>query len=171
MEYQSYTLGHIGQTHDISRYQVKGLGQGSTPCYLQLLFNLTFVFMANIIFSGSQVRVLIDGLWYVCNRTHRNEIEYWSVANAKVLAEFLKSKGYAVVAIDEVSTPQRVEINKYFFYFQGEEYHLNQCDDLIEWVKTSKVGEFSFYYDKLVFHTSDGFIAAYRDDINNNWKF
>ena len=118
-----------------------------------------------------QRRILIDGLWYICNLSHRDNIEYWSVANAKRLAEFLTSNGYEVTAIDDAGLPQRVEIDKSVFNFQGEVYHLNQCEDLIEWTQASVVGEFSYYYDKIVFHTSDGFVAAYRDDINNNWKF
>ena len=62
--------------------------------------------------------------------------------------------------------------NEIQFNFQGEVYRLNQCeDDLIDWTQTSVVGEFSYYYDKVVFNTSDGFVAAYRDNINNNWKF
>lgn len=118
-----------------------------------------------------QRRITIDGLTYICNVSHDDEVEYWSVANAKRLAEFLTGNGYEVTAIDDAGLPQRVEIDKSVFNFQGEVYHLNQCEDLIEWTQASVVGEFSYYYDKIVFHTSDGFVAAYRDDINNNWKF
>lgn len=126
--------------------------------------------MGRMIFSGSQVRVLVDGIWYICSRTHRDRLEYWSVANAKKVAEFLLRNGYEVTSVDDKDMPNRIEVDRNVFNFKGDTYHLNQCEDLIEWTQESEIGEFSYYYDKIVFHTSDGFVAAYRDDINNNWK-
>lgn len=53
--------------------------------------------------------------------------------------------------------------------FLGTEYKLNQCDDLCSWFMDSRIGEYTNYYDKVIFHTIDGFYAAYRDDLGNNW--
>lgn len=53
--------------------------------------------------------------------------------------------------------------------FRGEPYTLNQAqENIYEWIDRSKPGEFTYYYDKVVFHTErDGYIAAYRDDLDN----
>ncbi|RHH14405.1 hypothetical protein DW228_06285 [Bacteroides fragilis] len=60
--------------------------------------------------------------------------------------------------------------------FNGYLYVLNQCcgeahedEDLFEWCERSAVGEFTRYYDKTVFHTNSGFIAAHSDDLSNFW--
>ena len=44
--------------------------------------------------------------------------------------------------------------------FNGKQYILNQCcgenhegENLFEWCERSNVGEFTRYYDKIVFHT------------------
>lgn len=54
--------------------------------------------------------------------------------------------------------------------FQGERFCLNQCSDIWEWFSKSKEGEFTYYYDRVVFHCSDGIYAGYREDINNYMK-
>lgn len=52
--------------------------------------------------------------------------------------------------------------------FQGEKFTLNQCEDIWQWFKTSKVYEFTHFYDRIVFHApNDYFYGAYKDDINN----
>lgn len=53
--------------------------------------------------------------------------------------------------------------------FKGKPYILNQFVDLFEFIDNSKTGEYMDYYDRVVFHTESGFIAAYRDDLNNYW--
>lgn len=55
--------------------------------------------------------------------------------------------------------------------FQGKLYTLNQVqEDLFEFTDNSKPGEYTRYYDKIVFHTErNGFIAAYANDLNNYW--
>jgi hypothetical protein len=35
---------------------------------------------------------------------------------------------------------------------------------------SSNVGEYTVYYDKIIFHTKEGFIAAYADNLENNWE-
>ena len=119
-----------------------------------------------------QRRITIDGLTYICNVSHDDEIEYWSVANGKKLAEYLKAQGCEIVGVDDMLMPHMVRVKKNFRYFNDEIFCLKQCEgDLIDWMKDSFCGEFTYYYDKIIFDTEDGFVAAYRDDINNNWKF
>ena len=55
--------------------------------------------------------------------------------------------------------------------FQEQQYVLNQAEDLFEFIDNSKSGEYTVYYDRLVFHTErNGFIAAYKDDLSNYWE-
>lgn len=55
--------------------------------------------------------------------------------------------------------------------FQGHLYELNQAEDLCQWCSDSKPGEYTRYYDRVVFHTErNGFIAAYANDLNNYWN-
>lgn len=117
-------------------------------------------------------RIEIDGLTYICNVCHDGETEYWSVSNAKELAEFLEQQGYKVRRIVTETCPQSVWVDKNIRIFNDDPYCLSQCEgDLIEWLNDSMCGDFTYYYDKVVFATEDGFVAAYRDDISNNWKF
>lgn len=119
-----------------------------------------------------QRRITIDGLTYICNVSHDDEVEYWNVANAKKIAEHLKSNGYKVVGVFSCDCPQMVWVKKNEREFNGETYLLNQCEgDLLDWINNSMCGDFTNYYDKVLFNTEDGFVAAYRDDIRNNWKF
>ena len=54
--------------------------------------------------------------------------------------------------------------------FQGKLYTLNQEQkSLFEFIDGSKPGEYMRHYDKVVFHTEKGFIAAYTDDLDNYW--
>lgn len=54
--------------------------------------------------------------------------------------------------------------------FKEKKYIKNQFTELFNFIDKSKIGEFMDYYDKVVFHTENGFIAAYRDDLNNYWS-
>lgn len=55
--------------------------------------------------------------------------------------------------------------------FQGQQYALNQAESLFEFISNSKPGEYTAYYDKLVFHTErNGFIAAYKNNLLNYWN-
>lgn len=51
----------------------------------------------------------------------------------------------------------------------GLKYVLNQCCNIWEWFTSSKVGEYTRFYDKVVFHTYDGFYAAYYNNLNNGF--
>lgn len=53
--------------------------------------------------------------------------------------------------------------------FNGKTYTQKQCDDIFQFLDTSEIGEYMRYYDKIVFHTDAGFIAAYSDDLSNYW--
>lgn len=55
--------------------------------------------------------------------------------------------------------------------FQGQQYTLNQAEeDLWQFIRESKPGEYTRYYDKFVFNTGRGFVAAYANDLNNYWN-
>ena len=42
---------------------------------------------------------------------------------------------------------------------------------LLQFIDKSKPGEYTRYYDKIIFHTErNGFIAAYANDLNNFWN-
>ena len=117
-------------------------------------------------------RVLVGGIEYICNCTYSDHIEHWSCANAERVSDYLRKNGAKVLSINTSDVPQRIDVDRSVYRFKGEEYTLNQCEtDLFGWFEHSNDGEFTYYYDKIVFHTEDGFIAAYRDDISNNWKF
>lgn len=45
-------------------------------------------------------------------------------------------------------------------------YVLNQAEDIWEWFRKSKVGEYTHYHLLLVFHKEDGFYAADKDDLS-----
>lgn len=55
--------------------------------------------------------------------------------------------------------------------FQGQLYTLNQVqENLFEFIDNSKPGEYTRYYDQIVFHTErNGFVAAYADNLDNYW--
>lgn len=117
-----------------------------------------------------QRRITIDGLTYICNVSHRDNIEYWRVAytGAERIAKELEKNGMVVLAVKEDLPTSIIEIDKNAYRFNGKTYKLHQCDgDLFEWHMVTTTGEFTYYYDKVVFVTSDGVIAAYRDDITN----
>ena len=46
-------------------------------------------------------------------------------------------------------------------------YVLHQCDDIWKWFEESAVGEYTNYYNNVVFHTDNGFYAAYADNLSN----
>jgi hypothetical protein len=60
-----------------------------------------------------------------------------------------------------------ININRRCFKFKGERYTLKQCSDIFEWFGDAEVYEFTYYYDRVVFHTPNGFFAAYIEDTSN----
>lgn len=85
------------------------------------------------------------------------------------IRDYYSSYEEVVLDLDKQNTTTRNGIN-----FLGNIYTLNQCSDedetLYEWMSRSKIGEYTVYYDKLVFKTKDGVIAAYKDNLNNYWS-
>ena len=45
----------------------------------------------------------------------------------------------------------------------------NRCVDIFDILDNIKTGEYCIYYDKYLFKTDKGMIAAYRDNISNYW--
>lgn len=107
--------------------------------------------------------IQIDGVGHYCEVTHSEKTEFWRCGDAEKVAKALKANGKAVVGIHT----GLVEVNRLFYTFLGNTYMLEQCDDLLEWFRTSLCGDFTYYYNHVVFNTEDGFISAYADDINN----
>ena len=115
--------------------------------------------------------VLIGGVTYICDVTHTDNIQYWTTANAKLVAEHLMKNGAKVISIDDTGCPQRLCVDKGVYYFLGNEYTLKEIEsDLVDWCVDSRNGQFTYYYDKVVFNTKNGIYAAYRDNISNWWK-
>lgn len=55
--------------------------------------------------------------------------------------------------------------------FQGQYYVLNQVEgELWHFIHGSKPGEYTHYYDKIIFNTGKGFVAAYANDLDNCWS-
>ena len=112
-------------------------------------------------------RITIDGLTYLCNVTKRGNIEHITAANTEEVAEFLRNNGALIIYVNE----KEIMVDATFYHYDGKKFQLLQCEgDLLEWAVKSKEGDFTYYYDKVVFHCADGFHAAYRDDITNHWK-
>ena len=61
-----------------------------------------------------------------------------------------------------------IRVNTAVFHFQGEQFTLKQCSDIFAWFGESCVGQFTYYYDRIVFHHYDGtFYAAFIEDTSN----
>ena len=113
-------------------------------------------------------RITIDGLTYACNVSHADNIEFWTCANARKIADHLEKNGAVVLEIDCTDVPERIQVRHDVYKFKGETYLLDQCEgNIFEWAEQTLVGDFTYYYDMVVFHTDEGFVAAYRDDITN----
>lgn len=59
--------------------------------------------------------------------------------------------------------------------FQGNTYTLNQCgkenyETLFDWIERSQIGDYTAYFDKMIFKTEKGVIAAYSNDLRNYWE-
>ena len=76
----------------------------------------------------------------------------------------MRYNGMLVASIDG----NRICVNRTKMWFQGDLYKLRQCSDLFEWFGDSQIGDFTYYYNKVVFHAFDGrFYAADIDDTTN----
>jgi hypothetical protein len=55
--------------------------------------------------------------------------------------------------------------------FQGKEYKLVQRDgNIFDFTDNAKVGEYTRCYDKFIFCTDKGMIAADVENLDNNWE-
>jgi len=54
--------------------------------------------------------------------------------------------------------------------FRGETFLLNQCEDIWKWFSESKVGEYTRFFSRAVFHAEDGFYSAFVNDLTNYAK-
>jgi hypothetical protein len=116
-------------------------------------------------------RITIDGLTYICNVSHAEDIEFWSCANAKKVAQHLEKNGAVILSIDCTDVPNRIQVKHDVYKFKGETYLLTQCEgNIFEWAEQTLEGDFTYYYDMVVFNTDEGLVAAYRDDITNTIK-
>lgn len=55
----------------------------------------------------------------------------------------------------------------------GKEYTLNQLQgatDLFYWCDFAEVGEYTRYYNTLVYKNEDGVFACYANDHSNYWE-
>ena len=83
------------------------------------------------------------------------------------LIKAMKDNGFDIVP-SKVSLQDEISVNRAVFHFQGELFTLNQCSDIFEWFENSCVSQFTYYYDRVVFHHYDGRIyAAYIEDTTN----
>ena len=115
-----------------------------------------------------QRRIEIDGVTYICNVSHTEETEFWSCAKEQLIADFLKRNGAEVIDAYRGDVTGVVVVERTIYHFQGALYMLHQCEgDLFEWFSDAMCGDFTYYYDKIVFCTDNGFVAAYRDNISN----
>ena len=107
----------------------------------------------------------------ICEVTHTGNIEHLACSSsyAEAVADFLAKNGAMVVGVKN-DFPSKVSVDRTVCFFGGDSYNLNQCEDIFDWARDSSVYDFTYYYDKVVFHTQNGIIAAYRDDINNTIK-
>lgn len=56
---------------------------------------------------------------------------------------------------------------------KGQEYKLNQLQsavDLLDWCNFAKIGEYTRFYNKLVYKNEDGIFACYAEDHDNFWR-
>lgn len=115
-------------------------------------------------------RVLADGLWYICNITHNDNVEHWSVAFSGVdkVVEELKKNGLVIIDVKEGVPISVIEVDRSRYHIWNMDFHLNQCEDIFQWFQDSEEGDFTHYYKRVVFHHPNGrFYAAEADDINN----
>lgn len=117
-----------------------------------------------------QKRILVNGTWFICNLSHKDNVQYWSVAcnGAESVAEELKRNGMVVMNIREGVPTSVIEVDTLRYHVWNMDFHLNQCEDIFEWFRTSEECDFTRYYKHVVFHHPNGrFYAAYADDIDN----
>ena len=115
-------------------------------------------------------------IWLDANRFVSCEIEnegkldiYKPYKMCPELVDAMGSNGYFLKGVNVEHN--EILVDRTLFLFNGGIYNLNQCSDLFEWFGESKVYEFTYYYNRIVFHHPDGrFYAAYIEDTDNYTK-
>lgn len=107
----------------------------------------------------------------LCEVKQEKDYDYYhnlTHIDAKSIAEAMKNNGFCVTNIvDGVIIVNK----KRFFFLDNEDYVLNQCSDIFDWFGESQIWDFTYYYDRIVFHHPDGiFYAAYLEDTSNYIK-
>lgn len=92
--------------------------------------------------------------YYICPKNRVDEVVFAMMENGMVVNEWSYDTGV-------------ITINRRCFKFKGETYTLKQCSDIFEWFGDAQVYEFTYYYDRVVFHTHNGFYAAYIENTSN----
>lgn len=112
-------------------------------------------------------KIWLDDVRYaVCEVEHGdNNIDiYEPNYMSSDLVNAMRDNGYYLKEVQD----DAVLVDRTFFFFKNGCYRLNQCSDLFEWFGDSQVGDFTYYYNKVVFHSFDGrFYAADIDDTTN----
>lgn len=54
--------------------------------------------------------------------------------------------------------------------FQGEEYRNHQCLSSCDFCVHSKSGEYMRFFEFVLIHRGDEYLAAYADNLDNYWN-
>jgi len=115
-------------------------------------------------------KIFLDGGRYAqCEVDNYGDTDVYlfdSSVDLKEVCNAMQANGLCVKAIHDEDSAVVVDRTK--FLFKGDTYTLNQCSDLFDWFGESQAYDFTYYYDRVVFHTpNDYFYAAYRDNLDN----
>ena len=109
---------------------------------------------------------LSDNRYITCEVTNGdNNIDiYEPYKMSEELVDAMRDNGYYLKEVQD----DAILVDRTYFFFKNGCYILNQCSDLFEWFGDSQIGDFTYYYNKVVFHAFDGrFYAADIDDTTN----
>lgn len=119
-------------------------------------------------------KIYLDGERYAsCEVNNYGDVEVYLFGSSVDMHEVAMAMGRngffvkQVFADEEDEEYASIVVDRQKFRFKGEDYTLNQCSDIFDWFGESQVGDFTYYYDRVVFHTSLGFYAAYINDTSN----
>ena len=73
-------------------------------------------------------RILINGIHHLCEVTHTDNIEHWSVADAEDVSEELIKNGVDVLSIDCSKLPNKIEVDRAVYHFLPRDLHTRQDD-------------------------------------------
>ena len=107
----------------------------------------------------------------LCEVEQNAKLDIYHIVSSGFGIETIKKamveNGYFIVDADE----DVIVVDRQSFFFKGERYSLNQCSDLWDWFGESRVYEFTYYYDRIVFHSPDRhFYGAFIEDTDNYTK-